>query len=238
MKHLINSVARRFGYEITRADRVYTIHNGWQQIRFVRPDGSFDYDKYRELQTLQNKRDLDHEWDKEENIAFLAGYLLKRGIVPHRGLCHGTKRGEEQLSFRRHLPGCDVFGTEISDNATSFPYTLFWDFHEIRPEWIDQMDFIYSNALDHAYDPQKAIEAWMSCIRPGGYCFVEWHTHGESVNDTDPFSADIVQLVYAITQWGKGRYCVRELIPTPIKPQWVQFVVIHRSTEDSSLREL
>jgi hypothetical protein len=46
-------------------------------------------------------------------------------------------------------------GTEISDTAGQFPYTIQWDFHKTKAEWIDATDFIYSNCFDHSYDPQK-----------------------------------------------------------------------------------
>ena len=66
-------------------------------------------------------------------------------------------------------------GTEISDNANEYDNTIEWDFHNVKKEWIASVDFIYSNALDHSYDPNKCLNAWMSCIREDGLCIIE-HT--------------------------------------------------------------
>jgi hypothetical protein len=123
---------------------------------------------------------------------------------------------------------CEVIGTDMNPAAKQFPNAIEWDFHEVKPEWLNNVDFIYSNALDHSYDHMKAITAWMSCVRPGGFCIVQWNVWGEGANPTDPFSSDIVQLTYAIIEWGKGAYCVREIIGTPLNPEYVVFVVIYK----------
>jgi hypothetical protein len=115
-----------------------------------------------------------------------------------------------------------VIGTEISDTATQFPHTIQWDFHETKPEWIDAVDFIYSNSFDHSYDPQRCLNAWMSCLKKGGLCILE-HSSDNSpaiTSTLDPFRADLIVMPYLITTWGEGRYCVRQLIKAP-----------HRNTE-------
>lgn len=227
IKKLVNDALRSFGYEINSLAHKPVSANGFLQYKYVKPDGTFDYDQYREVQAAKNRRDIDRIWVSEANIDFLSHYIKKHLGTPKFGLCHGTKRGVEQEWFISRL-GCKVLGTEISDTAEQFPNTIRWDFHEVKPEWIGAADFIYSNALDHSYDPQKCINAWMSCVRPGGFAFIEWHTYSEGLSLTDPFSSDIVQLVYAITKWGEGRYCVRELIPTPANPQYISFVVLYK----------
>jgi hypothetical protein len=229
LKQAINTALKPLGYEVNNLSRVKQTLHGWTQYKFVKPDGSFDYEQYRALQEWQSRRLDDKVWVTEENIIFLANYLRQHLQSIRFGICHGSKRGNEQEWFAKYLNGkVSVIGTDIAEWAKDFPNTVQWDFHETIPEWLEAADFIYSNALDHSYDPQKAIEAWMACIRPGGCCVVEWHVFGEPVNITDPFSADMPQLLYAITQWGKGRYCVRELIPTPANPDYVNFVVIHK----------
>ena len=169
-------------------------------------------------------------WVVKENIAFLADYIIKHIGSVAFGLCHGTRRGKEQEWFREYL-NCDVIGTEISATAEQFPNTIQWDFHEIKPEWIDAIDFIYSNSFDHSYDPQKCLKAWMSCIKRGGYCIIE-HTSGhEKATELDPFGADISIMPFLILKWGKGSFCVRELLDAPVKPDslsYVQYLIIQR----------
>lgn len=200
--------------------------------RYLRPDGSFDYESYRRIQIAGNKRKIDVVWVREENVAFLAAYIRSTIGSPRFGICHGTRRGNEQAWFRKHL-GCDVLGTEISDTALEFPHTIQWDFHEVKPEWIEAVDFIYSNSFDHSYDPERCLRAWMSCVRPGGLCVLEHsNLHGpEAVNELDPFGADIGVLPYLIVRWGAGEFAVRELLDAPSKHKKLRhltFVVIQR----------
>ena len=99
-----------------------------------------------------------------------------------------------------------MIGTEISDTATQFPKTIQWDFHETKPEWLEATDFIYSNSFDHSYDPEKRLDAWMSCVRTGGLCILE-HSDQDGplgAREFDPFEADIAVMPYLITAWGKG----------------------------------
>ncbi len=36
------------------------------------------------------------------------------------------------------------------------------------------MDFIYSNALDHSYDPRHCLDSWMRCLVRDGICILHW----------------------------------------------------------------
>lgn len=137
-------------------------------------DGKFDYELYREVQTRGNKFKLDKQWVPEDHIRILSEKVLKMGVKPKFGLCHGTRQGYEQAWFRDHLPGKpEVIGTEISDTATQFPDTIQWDFHEVKPEWIGATDLIYSNSWDHTYDPVKLFTAWSDCLAPGGVMMLD-----------------------------------------------------------------
>ncbi len=206
--------------------------DGYTLYEYRKPDGSFDLDAYRRIQIEGNKRKINQIWAVEENIAFLANYILDYMPSPRFGICHGTRQGLEQQWFRKYLNGCEVIGTEISDNASEFPHTIEWDFHEVKEEWLNAADFIYSNAFDHTYDPEKCLNAWMSCVRPGGICVLE-HTrfHGAAVaNQLDPFGAELTQMPYLIALWGRGRFCLREFVAAPASKQdsSVWFLVIHK----------
>lgn len=136
-----------------------------------------DYAEYKRLQTERNKTKLqanpDIVWVEKEEIGLLAGYI--RASLPEArfGLCHGTRGGKEQAWLREAL-GIPVLGTEISDTASRFPDTIQWDFHEVKEEWLGRVDFIYSNALDHSYDPRLCLRQWLRCVRPGGLCALHW----------------------------------------------------------------
>jgi hypothetical protein len=215
VKNLIKSVAGRFGYDIRKQGQQERTPL-WKVHQYLKPDGSFDYEQYRQIQTAGNKQKIEWVWAVEGNIAFLAEYIKRVAGNPKFGICHGTRRGMEQQWFRKLL-GCEVIGTEISDTAHQFPHTIQWDFHETKPEWLDAVDFIYSNSFDHSYDPERCLNAWMSCVRKGGVCILE-HTSDDSPTSDgplDPFKSELIAMPYLITTWGKGRYCVRELMKAP-----------------------
>lgn len=211
----------------------FIVTRNYVLYKYLKPNGSYDLDEYRRIQIDVNKRKTGHVWVREENIEYLAQYIKQHLGNPKYGLCHGTRSGFEQLWFRKYLAGCEVIGTEISDTANLYPHTIQWDFHDVKDEWINAMDFIYSNSLDHSYDPEKCLNAWMSCIRANGICILEHSTLHESfaASKSDPFGADLVHMPYLITSWGKGKYCLREILPAPKKKANVKslhFLIIHK----------
>jgi hypothetical protein len=124
MKPLLKKAAARLAHRLlgtspgkTGADRAFAL------ITYTRPDGSFDYEKYRTAQVEANKRKLENVWVLEPNIAYLCDYIKAHLGQPKFGICHGTRRGNEQAWFRKYL-GCEVIGTEISDTAIQFPNTI------------------------------------------------------------------------------------------------------------------
>lgn len=227
---VLSRVATRLGYRLVPVHPDET--EGFVLYPYVKEDGSFDYERYREVQEEGNKRKIDLVWAIEKNIEFLSDYILSHIERPMLGVCHGTRGGQEQEWFRKYL-GCEVIGTEISSTAHDAPHTIQWDFHEVKDEWIDSVDFIYSNSFDHSYDPERCLNAWMTCVRPGGLCILEHTSNHEPgfVNELDPFGAWLVHMPYLITMWGRGRYGVRELAPAPVQRDDVlhtTFIVIQR----------
>jgi hypothetical protein len=135
-----------------------------------------DYEEYKAAQVKANKKKLCTQWVKEVEIKAAAEVLLQKRPDMEFGICHGTRQGFEQKWFAQYL-GIEVIGTEISGTATKFPNTIEWDFHDVKPEWEGNVDFIYSNALDHSYDPKMCLTQWMKCLKPGGYCILH-HARG------------------------------------------------------------
>lgn len=241
IKQLVNNSLRKLGYEIRRPiDVSHTkasnipLDTDFTLYTYLKNDGTFDYRKYRQTQEEGNKRKIDNVWVIEKNIEYLAKYIKKQIGNVRFGMCHGTRRGLEQKWFRKYLgKQTNVIGTEISETATDFPNTIQWDFHKVKPEWKNKADFIYSNSLDHSYDPEKALNAWMSCVRPGGLCIIEHSDghHESGANQLDPFGAHIVKMPYLITKWGKGKYGVREILNAPSKKKeldYISFIVIQK----------
>jgi hypothetical protein len=233
VKTPLRTMIRRLGYEICRVPRGFDPSRGHVLYRYCRPDGGFDLEEYRRIQTEGNQAKINSVWVLEENIQYLSEYLKQRVGTPRFGLCHGARRGLEQAWFRKYLDGCEVIGTEISDTAAGFPHTIQWDFHEVKDEWLGRTDFIYSNSFDHTYDPEKCLNAWMSCVRPDGVCILEHSDmHGPSAtSQLDPFGAELVQMPFLTATWGRGNYAVREILPAPHKRSGLRslnFLVIHK----------
>ena len=223
MKNMMKKVLSLLGYELRRTrSRLIALNDGYEIYQHIQSDGQFDYDQYMRVQTEGNKRKIHEVWVSEDHIAFLSNYIQSVIKQPEFGICHGTRNGAEQEWFRKYLD-CDVIGTEISDNAEQFPHTIQWDFHETKPEWIGKADFIYSNAFDHSYDPERCLNAWMSCLRNGGICIIEHTPSHEHSSELDPFGVHISQLPYLILTWGAGRYFVREILDAPTPAHGLEY---------------
>jgi len=154
-------VLYRLGYQIVPApkwptNRNVTEHSGYRLVSWMGDDGEYDVAGYRREQERGNRAKIEQVWTNEANLQFISRWLQGRGLVPQFILCHGTRNGFEQKVFSGFFQ-CDVIGTEISSTATQFPMTVQADFHEPMAEWDRRADIVYSNSLDHAYDPAKAL---------------------------------------------------------------------------------
>ena len=150
-------------------------------------DGGLDpttYDTYRKRQERANQQKINRtSFVPEDDIKSLATWVRIHANTTSRfGICHGSRRGSEQRYFADALgwPRSLVIGTEISSTALRFENTVQHDFHEVRDEWLGRAAFIYSNALDHSYNPRKAIAQWLRCLSPGGVIIIE-HTRSHNV---------------------------------------------------------
>ena len=231
-KRFIKSILKKLGYDLRRIDTDREEAPRYALYPYLKRDGSFDYESYCEIQEAGNKKKIDTVWVIEDNIAFLSQYIRNLVQTPRFGICHGTRRGKEQEWFRKYLD-CEVIGTEISDTAESFPNTIQWDFHEVKLEWKDSADFIYSNSFDHSYDPEKCLNAWMRCLKKDGLCIIE-HCSSDDArhsSELDPFKADIFIMPYLITTWGNGKYYVREMLAAPTRGKGIRYqnyIVVQR----------
>jgi SAM-dependent methyltransferase len=152
-----------------------------------------NYDYYKEQQIRKNRRKLEQvSADTEDECGAIAKYLQLHRPGASDGICHGARNGFEVECLRQRMPGCKVTGTDIAPTATQFKNMLVWDFHNPNPAWTGKFDFVYSNSLDHAYDPEKAVGEWLRQLKPGGCCFIthsKWHRARSRGDYADCFSA-------------------------------------------------
>lgn len=151
------------------------------------------YEEYRRSQIDTNQAKLGRVWVKREELDLLAGIIRAEIPQVRFGLCHGVRNGFEVAVFRELL-GIEVLGTDISPTASQFPHVIEWDFHQIQDEWLGAVDFIYSNSLDHSYDPEHCVGQWCRCLSNPGLLFVHWspghNLRGEfGMNNADCFQA-------------------------------------------------
>jgi SAM-dependent methyltransferase len=232
-KSWINIFLSKIGFIIIKKE---TFLNGGKISlhQYLDKKGEFDYSRYVRVQKQGNAKKIHAVWVIKENIEYLSKYIIEKIGRPKTGICHGTRQGKEQAWFSDFLK-CQVIGTEISDTAKNYKNTIQWDFHDVKEEWIDHFDFIYSNSFDHSYDPEKCLNTWISCVKPGGIVIIEHSDlHGPRASDElDPFGVDISIVPFLIATWGKGKYYVIEILSAPAKPSicnFISFVVIKRDS--------
>jgi hypothetical protein len=144
------------------------------------------YEQYVKCQINENRKKLEENpcihWATEKEMKILTAYIKNNMGVVEFGMCHGVRNGWEVEELRKSLM-CDVIGTEIAPTAKRYKHVFQWDFHNIKNEWKNKFDFIYSNSLDHAYDAEHCINQWLSCLNDKGKCFIQWQVrHDKSVS--------------------------------------------------------
>jgi SAM-dependent methyltransferase len=218
---MIRRLLHRMGYQLValpnwsiKADVIEK--GGYRLVNYRNPDGSANTDAYQREQEKGNRAKLDQVWTNEANLRFLCGWLRSHGSRPSFVLCHGTRNGFEQRIFHQEFD-CRVIGTEISSTASQFPMTVQHDFQEVRSEWDGSADLVYSNSLDHAYDPAKALHAWVRSVKPGGYIVLDKASDSDphGISDLDPFGISVPNLIVFMLDSLGDQVSVRALLDVP-----------------------
>ena len=177
-----------------------------------RHEYSGGYDEYRAIQIDHNKRKLGDVWADDLTLSAIASDLKAQNLGA-TGMCHGARNGYEVKWFREALQG-DIIGTDISETATQFPNMHVWDFQDVNPDWANAFDFVYTNSLDQAMEPKRALDAWIQQLMPNGRIYIE-HTMAHSpsgAGEMDPFGAHPMAMPYLFFQWGRGRYRLVDIL--------------------------
>lgn len=213
LKSLVKLFVRPFGYTAVSSPRGVRVVRQRRDALVYLHDYAGGYDEYRDTQVFHNKRKLEKVWADEGTLAVVAQDLKAKIGTVTRGICHGARNGFEVEWLRQHL-SADVIGTDISDSATEFPHMVVWDFHQENPEWEGKFDFVYTNSLDQAMQPDRALAAWAKQLSPQGRIYIE-HTMAHSAqgaSEMDPFGAHPMCMPYLFFKWGKGKYHLEDII--------------------------
>jgi hypothetical protein len=200
----VNKLLRPLGLAMVRARAL--------ELVYRHDYGRGGYDKYRRIQAFHNKRKLDHVHADEATLALVADHIRAAGRAV-RGICHGARNGWEVRALKEML-GCEVIGTDISESAEGLPGMVRHDFHEPREEWRGGFSFVYTNSLDQAFDPARALAAWTDQLAPGGAVYVEHNACHvpASAGAMDPFGAHPLAMPYLIFEWGRGRFRLDDIL--------------------------
>jgi hypothetical protein len=178
-----------------------------EQLYFQYDYGGGGYEEYKRVQVLYNKRKLKRIFADEETLEAIARDIEATPHATRRGLCHGARNGWEVQFLKKRL-GCEVIGTDISETACALDDMVQHDFHEVRDEWIGAFSFVYSNSLDQAFDPKRALDVWSDQLTDDGRIYIE-HTifhSAPSATRSDPFGAHPMIMPYLFFTWGRGKY--------------------------------
>jgi hypothetical protein len=153
------------------------------------------YDDYVKTQIEWSVKKRNVIWVENRSLDMIIDYIKRTKIKSPYMLCHGVRNGYEVDYIKKNIPDINIIGTEISEKTAGGNENIIqWDFHEVKREWVDNIDFIYSNSLDHSYDPDKCIKAWMRCLKKTGVCFVEWSvSHAKPSTESDCFIASLAE---------------------------------------------
>jgi hypothetical protein len=83
-RRTVKGIIFKLGYQITRIPKNAEWRPGYTLHRYLKPDGSFDYERYRRIQTEGNKKKIDTVWVFEENVAFLSESATGRAAAGSR----------------------------------------------------------------------------------------------------------------------------------------------------------
>ncbi|OUU75606.1 MAG: hypothetical protein CBC29_04740 [Methylococcaceae bacterium TMED69] len=162
------------------------------------------YDEYHKTQIDHNIRKLSKIWADDRTLDRVAEKALSlKADETIKGICHGTRNGFEQQYLTSNFERIHAIGTDISVSASEFPLSFVWDFHERKIAWVESFDFVYSNSLDQAWNPKKAMTSWLEQLNSAGLLIVELTVnHGpEGASIMDPFGVRPIAFPYVLSEW-------------------------------------
>ena len=192
---MLNVVSNLFGLSVVRSRDLISYHLHEYNA----------YEEYAKIQVSENVRKIDNVWADETTLQFISEEIKKYRPQDKEimGLCHGTRNGFEQKYFNDTNSTFSCIGTDISETARNYPNSVVHDFHEVKNEWSNKFSFVYSNSLDHAYDPRKALTAWLDQLCSEGGLIIE-HSQMHSPlasSKLDPFGVKADTLTHLLVNW-------------------------------------
>jgi hypothetical protein len=158
------------------------------------------YERYRDIQKKSDRRKSRRPGVKRHEVKKISNWLKEVGSVKF-AICHGARYGHEIDWFKQHFEQADIVGTDLFPKEHS--KVLEWDFHKQRDEWIGRADFVYSNSLDHSYDPVACLAVWFDQLKDTGRMFLLWHPCQIGTHRGDCFGAHFHEYVELLSDVGR-----------------------------------
>jgi len=159
-------------------------------------------ERYIEVQRRTDGRKSRRSSAKKREIRRIADWIKQQeGSRVRFGICHGARYGMEVDWFKLRFRRAEIIGTDLF--LKGHPGVIEWDFHEVKPEWIGKADFVYSNSLDHSYDPMVCLTTWLGQLKDEGHLFVLWHPCQINVRRGDCFGAHLHEYVALMNEAGR-----------------------------------
>ena len=212
------------------------------QLIYQHDYGSGGIEKYRHAQIEANIRKFHRVFADERTLSAIADDIFGKNLA-RKGLCHGARNGWEVEWLAKRLQ-CPVIGTDISETAHSVSNVVCHDFHEPNPAWVRRFSFIYTNSLDQAFNPAKALETWADQLTADGRIYVEhtrFHTPAEA-SEMDPFGAHPMVIPYLLHEWGNGKYALEDILHVETSEKkgkaWVFVIALPRRFSGAREQEI
>jgi len=187
---ILNIVIGKVGLQIIPAKnlQLFTLHQ------------YSNYEEYRAAQITGNLLKIDSIWADEESLHKIYNYISEDSKI-NSVICHGVRNGYEVKYFKKFAS--NVLGTDISETATQFEGCLVHDFHIVKSDWINTFDLVYSNSIDHSYDPKLAITVWLEQLNPNGVLVIELGNGHSPLHSNwmDPFGVKTEYFPYLLIDW-------------------------------------
>lgn len=149
------------------------------------------YEGYVKAQRRSHHRKRNNVWATSCEIDAIAAWHSQKKLAVGSILCHGVRTGWEVESLQQCFPGSVATGTDLFEA----PGVVEHDFHEIKEGWLGAFDLLYSNSLDHSYDPAKALDTWAAQLAPNGRMCIEWSKWHQHTNRADCFGATFAEYI-------------------------------------------